>query len=58
MSDGSLTEIPQRGQGARDEAFKRLLWFVHNEPDFLQEYMVTTNRRFIGRTIWTLLSNG
>lgn len=33
MADGTVTETPQRGQGARDESFKRLLWFAHNEPE-------------------------
>lgn len=33
MVDGTVTETPQRGQGARDESFKRLLWFAHNEPE-------------------------
>ena len=32
MADGSITDTPQRGQGARDEAFKRLLWFAKYHP--------------------------
>ena len=33
LSNGCVTEDVQKGQGARDESFKRLLWFAHNEPE-------------------------
>ena len=28
-----LTENVQKGQGVRDESFKRLLWFAYNQPN-------------------------
>lgn len=33
MFNGTVTETIQRGQGARDESFKRLLWFAKNQPE-------------------------
>lgn len=56
MSDGSLTETPQRGQGARDEAFKRLLWFVHNEPEIFYKNIWLLPIVGSWKDIWTLLS--
>lgn len=33
VNDKSVTDKVQKGQGARDESFKRLLWFAAKQPD-------------------------
>lgn len=33
LTEGKTTEKLQKGQGARDESFKRLLWVAENHPD-------------------------
>lgn len=33
LNENEITEAVQRGQGQRDESFKRLLWYALNEPE-------------------------
>ena len=56
MSDGTTTDIPQRGQGARDEAFKRLLWFAHNESDIFYQNLWLLPVVGSWKDLWVLLT--
>lgn len=56
MSDGSVTEVPQRGQGARDESFKRLLWFLHNEPEIFYNNLWLLPIVGSWKDLWTLMT--
>ena len=55
-ADGTVTETPQRGQGARDEAFKRLLWFVHNEPEIFYNNLWILPIVGSWKDLWVLMS--
>ena len=37
IGDGTVTETTQRGQGARDESFKRFLWFAKYQPNIFYD---------------------
>lgn len=56
MSDGTTTDTPQRGQGARDEAFKRLLWFAHNESDIFYQNLWLLPVVGSWKDLWVLLT--
>lgn len=56
LLDDTTTEKVQRGQGARDEAFKRLLWFAaFHEDEFYRNLWVLP---IVGswKDIWVILS--
>lgn len=55
LNSKKTTEKVQKGQGSRDEAFKRLLWVAVNDPDvFYRNIWVLP---FVGswKDIWTLM---
>lgn len=39
--DGSKSETVQKGQGARDESFKRYLWYAQNKPELFYTNLAT-----------------
>ena len=39
--DGSKSETVQKGQGARDESFKRYLWYAQNKPELFYANLAT-----------------
>lgn len=54
--DGSLTNNVQKGQGARDESFKRLLWFAHNEPNLFYDNLWILPIIGSWKDLWVLLT--
>lgn len=56
MNDGNFTEAPQRGQGARDESFKRLLWFAENQPDIFYQNLWLLPIVGSWKDLWVLLT--
>lgn len=56
MANGTVTDAPQRGQGARDEAFKRLLWFLHNEPEIFYQNLWLLPLVGSWKDLWTLMT--
>ena len=56
MADGSVTETPQRGQGARDEAFKRLLWFLYNQSEIFYSNLWLLPVVGSWKDLWVLLT--
>ena len=56
MADGSTTNEPQRGQGARDESFKRLLWLFRNEPDIFYQNIWLLPLVGSWKDLWVLMS--
>ena len=53
---GDKTEKVQRGQGARDEAFKRLLWIAKYHPDEFYRNLWLLPIVGSWKDLWTLLS--
>lgn len=56
FADGYVTDTPQRGQGARDEAFKRLLWFVQNRPEVFYANLWLLPIVGSWKDLWVLMS--
>lgn len=56
FSDNTTTELVQRGQGARDESFKRLLWFAHNQPSIFYQNLWLLPIVGSWKDLWVLLS--
>lgn len=56
LADGTVTETPQRGQGARDESFKRLLWFAKNQPDVFYNNLWLLPVVGSWKDLWVLLT--
>lgn len=56
LGDGKKTEKVQRGQGARDEAFKRLLWIAkyHSDEFYRNLWLVPVVGSW--KDLWVLLS--
>lgn len=56
LANGKETEKVQKGQGARDEAFKRLIWVAENHPDIF--YRNSWLIPLVGswKDIWTILT--
>ena len=50
------TETVQRGQGARDEAFKRLLWFAKYHPEVFYKNLWVLPLVGSWKDLWVLLS--
>lgn len=56
FADGHVTETPQRGQGARDESFKRLLWFAQNQPEIFYANLWLLPIVGSWKDLWVLLT--
>lgn len=56
LEDGAKTEKVQKGQGARDEAFKRLLWVARNHPDEFYRNLWILPIVGSWKDLWVLLS--
>ena len=54
--NGEVTSSMQRGQGARDESFKRLLWFAENEPELFYSNLWLLPIVGSWKDIWVLLT--
>ena len=55
VNNDNVTEKVQKGQGARDEAFKRLLWFAVNQPDIFYKNIWVLPLVGAWKDIWTLM---
>lgn len=53
--DGKTTETVQRGQGARDEAFKRLLWIAKFHKDIFEKYIYLLPIVGSFKDLWTIM---
>ena len=56
ISNGVITESPQRGQGVRDEAFKRLLWFAKFQPEIFYDNLWLLPIVGSWKDLWVLMS--
>lgn len=56
IGDGKTTEKVQRGQGAKDEAFKRLLWVAHFHPETFYRNLWLIPVVGSWKDLWVLLS--
>lgn len=56
LKNGEKTETVQKGQGAKDEAFKRLLWFAKYEPDLFYANLWLLPVVGCWKDLWVLLS--
>lgn len=55
VNDKSVTDKVQKGQGARDESFKRLLWFAVNQPDLFYKNIWALPLVGSWKDIWTIM---
>ena len=55
VNDKSITEKVQKGQGARDESFKRLLWFAVNQSDLFYKNIWALPLVGSWKDIWTIM---
>jgi hypothetical protein len=56
LNDNSSTEVQQKGQGCRDEAFKRLLWFANNQPTIFYNNLWLLPIIGSWKDLWVLLT--
>lgn len=56
IGDGKKTEKVQRGQGARDEAFKRLLWIAKYQPEAFYRNLWLVPVVGSWKDLWVLLT--
>ena len=56
FADGYVTETPQRGQGARDESFKRLIWFAKNHSEIFYANLWLLPIVGSWKDLWVLLT--
>lgn len=55
VNDKNVTEKVQKGQGARDESFKRLLWFAVHQPDLFYKNIWALPLVGSWKDIWTIM---
>lgn len=55
VNDNAITEKVQKGQGARDESFKRLLWIARNHPTTFYNNIWILPLVGSWKDIWTLM---
>jgi hypothetical protein len=55
VNNDNVTEKVQKGQGVRDESFKRLLWLAINQPDAFYKNIWVLPLVGSWKDIWTLL---
>jgi hypothetical protein len=56
MADGSTTENTQKGQGCRDEAFKRFLWIAQKQPKIFYDNLWLIPVIGSWKDLWVLLT--
>lgn len=56
LFDGNVTEKVQKGQGNRDESFKRLLWIAKYNPEIFYKNLWLLPIIGSWKDLWTLLS--
>ena len=55
VNDSNITEKVQKGQGVRDEAFKRLLWFSMFQPDLFYRNIWVLPLVGSWKDVWTIM---
>lgn len=55
VNEKNITDTVQKGQGARDESFKRLLWIAVNHPDSFYKNIWILPLVGSWKDVWTLL---
>jgi hypothetical protein len=55
VNDDNVTDKVQKGQGVRDEAFKRLLWFAVNQPDIFYKNIWALPLVGSWKDVWTIM---
>lgn len=55
LFDGNTTETVQRGQGAKDEALKRMLWLAYYQPDYFYKNLWLVPIVGSWKDLWTLM---
>lgn len=55
VNNDNVTEKVQKGQGVRDEAFKRLLWIAVNQPDSFYKNIWALPLVGSWKDLWTLM---
>ena len=55
VNNDNITEKVQKGQGVRDEAFKRLLWLAVNQPDIFYKNIWALPLVGSWKDLWTLM---
>ena len=55
LNDDTVTSSVQKGQGCRDEAFKRLLWFAKNQPDVFYKNIILLPIVGSWKDLWQLM---
>jgi len=55
VNNDNITEKVQKGQGVRDEAFKRLLWVASNQPDSFYKNIWVLPMVGSWKDLWTLM---
>lgn len=55
VNNDNITEKVQKGQGVRDEAFKRLLWFAAHQPDSFYKNIWVLPIIGSWKDLWTLM---
>lgn len=55
INNGFITETVQKGQGVKDEAFKRLLWVAENHPKTFNQNIWLLPLVGSWKDIWTLM---
>lgn len=55
VNENNITDTVQKGQGARDESFKRLLWIAVNHPDSFYKNIWILPLVGSWKDVWTLL---
>ena len=56
LADGTVTDTPQRGQGMRDEAFKRLLYFAKYHPTIFYQNLWLLPIVGSWKDLWVLMT--
>lgn len=55
INNNSVTNKVQKGQGVRDESFKRLLWFTVNQPDLFYKNIWALPLVGSWKDVWTIM---
>jgi hypothetical protein len=55
VNNNSITNKVQKGQGVRDESFKRLLWFAVNQPDLFYKNIWALPLVGSWKDVWTIM---
>ena len=55
VNNDNITEKVQKGQGVRDESFKRLLWFAANQPELFYKNIWALPLVGSWKDLWTIM---